>query len=442
MKTAKQLKEERSQKLEQLNAMTKLAQDETRDFNEQEERNFDALESEIRSYNDKVIRAENAERLQAEEATRSTTPIGRESNEDKRQKDIAGFSIRQAIIDKIDNRAPTGINAEMQAEAIAEAKRNNVTIMGIGIPRMVMESRSIRDERRDNSVTMPTQPEDGAAVVQTTKIISMMDMLRNELVTERLGATVYTDLVGNTEFVRMTTRPTATWKPEVAELDKSNVKFGTPASLSPKRVGTYTVESLQFLRQTSPEVDQKIKREITYSIAEAIDKAAIYGTGSNNQPLGLLNDTDITWLAAQANGNTLTRAQLLAIDTALAEANVRSTNLKWLFNARTRNYLMNLPVAANFNQFVMQNAGDLMGYPVVTSNVVPNAAKGTATSTSQLVFGDFSNLYIGLWGGIDLTVDPYTLISAGQIRIVAQAFADVTVFDGKAFTGFKDAVNV
>ncbi len=440
MKTAKQLKDERGEKLDALNAITTLANTESRELKPEEATQFDTLEAEIRELNASVIRAETAERLAAEAATRSTAPLGRETNEDKRQKDIAQFSIRQAILDKIDGNAPTGIQREMQDEAQKEARQNNVTINGIGIPRIVMESRSI--QRRDNSVTMPTQPEDGAAVVQTDKRVSMMDMLRNQLVTEQLGATVFTDLVGNTEFVRMTTRPAATWKAEVAELDKSNVKFGTPASLAPKRVGTYTVESLQFLRQTTPEVDAKIKREITYSIAEAIDVAAIQGTGTSNQPLGILNDTDITsWIAAATNGVALTRAQILAIETALAEQNVRSTNLKWLMNARTAAKLMNTAVDAGSGLFVMQNRAELMGYPVVLTNFLTNAAKGTATSVSKVIFGDFSNLYIGLWGGIDLTVDPYTLISAGQIRIVAQAFADVAVFDPAAFTGIKDAVN-
>lgn len=448
MKTAKQLKEERGEKLDALNAITTTAQTEKREFNAEEVTKFDALEIEIRELNTSIIRAEAAERLAAEAATRSKAPLGKDTNEDKRQADIAKYSVRQAIVDSFDKKQPAGIIAEMQQEAEKEARDNGQYITGIGIPAMVMrQAGSAGRERRDNSITMPTQPEDGSALVQTTKDLSMLDMLKNRLMTANLGATVFTDLVGPVDFVRMTQRPTATWKPEVANLDVSSAKFGTPASLAPHRLGTQVFESLQFLRQTAPMVDAMIKQKIVYAIAEGIDLAAIFGTGTNNQPLGVLNDPDVTYLALGANGAQLTRANLIALETALMEANLLETDFRWLLNARTAGFLKGTPIAAagatTIDGFLMQNNTELLGYPAVVSNAIANATtKNTGTNLSAIVLGAWNNLFIGQWGGIDLVVDGLTQIAAGQIRIVAQAFADVTVFDGKAFTGYKDVKNV
>ena len=49
------------------------------------------------------------------------------------------------------------------------------------------------------------------------------------------------------------------------------------------------------------------------------------------------------------------------------------------------------------------------------------------------IYGDFSNLAIGQWGGIDLTVDPYTKAAAGQVRLVINAYFDAKVLRPEAF---------
>ena len=43
--------------------------------------------------------------------------------------------------------------------------------------------------------------------------------------------------------------------------------------------------------------------------------------------------------------------------------------------------------------------------------------------TGDVFFGNFADLIVGLWGGLDLTVDPYSLSKSGGLRIVV--FQDV-----------------
>ena len=55
-----------------------------------------------------------------------------------------------------------------------------------------------------------------------------------------------------------------------------------------------------------------------------------------------------------------------------------------------------------------------------------------------MIFGNFEDLYIGQWGGIDLVVDPYTLATSGEIRFVLNAYNDVLVAEPKSFAVIKD----
>jgi HK97 family phage major capsid protein len=440
MKTAKQLKEERGEKLDALNAITTGA--ESRSLNPEEITQFDTLENEIRGLDAEIARAETAEK-RAAEAAGKTQPLGKESNEDKRNKDLDKFSVLKLIRSRIpDLHQPLdGIEKEMSEEAAKELGASQHTLRGLGIPSMILQRQNMV-ERRDNSVTMPTQPEDGAAVVQTEKRISMEDMLRKALVTRALGATVFTDLVGNVEFVRMKTRPKATFKAEVQALDKSNIKFGPIGSLSPNRIGTFIIQSLQFLKQTSPDIEAKCRQELIYSIAEGIDIAAIFGSGTNNEPLGVYNDPSVTFLALGTNGAELNRANLINLETALMERDLRNPQPKWLFNARTRGKLKNTSIGTAGEVFVMEDNDTLLEYPVVMSNMVPSdVTKGTGTNLSSIIFGDWKDLYISTWGAYELLVNPYTYATVGQVEISIQAFADTLVYRPESFTGYKDVKN-
>lgn len=427
MRTLKVLRDERAEKLEAMRSLTDVASNEKRDLTSDEKTNFDSLEGEINALDADIRRAETAEKRAKEMVL-----AGAGTPSDSEEKELRNYSVLTALRSAIDQKPLEGIEKEMHQEAVKEARELGQKINGIGIPSRVLQ-------QRDNSITMPTQPADGGVLVEKERNNSMMDMLRNALVTRQLGATYMNDLVGNISFTRMTARPKATWKPEVAALDKSNIQFADD-EFAPKRLGTYTIQSLQFLRQTAASVEQKIREEIIYSITEGVDEAAILGTGTNNQPLGVLNHTGITTLALGANGAALTRANLIAAETALATKNLNGRNYGWLINALTRGKLKGTQLDAGSGRFVMESNDSLLEYPVVMSNLVPsNLTKGTAAGTaSAALFGDWSELYIGQWGGIDLTVDPYTLAVEGQVKIIAQGFFNVLVHRPEAFVAFKD----
>jgi len=73
--------------------------------------------------------------------------------------------------------------------------------------------------------------------------------------------------------------------------------------------------------------------------------------------------------------------------------------------------------------------------------VPSNLTKGTNSGVcSAIIFGNFSDLVIGMWGGLDLMVDPYTGSSAGTVRVVALQDVDVALRNTVSFATMVDAL--
>lgn len=443
MKTLKELQEERSQKYADGQALLTLADTEKRELTADEKVQFKALVDEGKKLDEAIEEKREQDEFTKRNVILKGFPVGDAPKETKEEKNLRNFSVVKMIRSVVDNKPLDGIEKEVHEEGVKEARLNSQEILGIAIPSYLIQN-------RDNSVTAGSQPADGAAIVEkdVRDDLSMLDMLRNELVCRRLGATYLNDLVGNVAFTRLTERPVATWKSEIAQLDKSNMKFAAD-ELTPKRLGTYTVQSLQFLRQTSPSIERLTRQEIAYSIAEGVDVAAIAGTGADGQPTGILNHSGVATLNTASlgaaglgtNGGALTRGSLIKLRTALLARNIRGRRLAFLLNAATQGTLTNTPIATGSDKFILEG-NDLLGYPTVMSNMVPsNLDKGDADGIlSAMIFGDWSELYIAQWGGIDLLVDPYTMAGTGQVKIVAQGFFNVLIHRPEAFVYYKDII--
>jgi hypothetical protein len=79
--------------------------------------------------------------------------------------------------------------------------------------------------------------------------------------------------------------------------------------------------------------------------------------------------------------------------------------------------------ASNTAQFVAVN-DEINGYRAVVSPQL---------TANNYVFGNFNDLLIGMFGGLDIVVDPYTSSSSGTVRIVALQSVDVAVRHAVSF---------
>jgi HK97 family phage major capsid protein len=71
------------------------------------------------------------------------------------------------------------------------------------------------------------------------------------------------------------------------------------------------------------------------------------------------------------------------------------------------------------------------GYNTVATSLMTKIA-GTP-DLYPLLFGDFSQMYIGQWGGISFIVDPYGGAGTNSLIVTVDMQADVQVANKKAF---------
>lgn len=439
MKNAKALREERQAKIDAAKLITEKAKSENRSaLTPEEKTQYDNLLGEIDVLEEDITRALRAEKLEAEQAGR-TAPLNNHNNTEKR--DLSKFSFRKMCLDLVEGRNQSGLELEMSQEAETEARSLGITLEGRAhIPHML----AFGTQQRDNSVTMPTQPEDGASMVFPEQPLEVLGLLRPRLAIAALGAQIITGLRGELPLPGMTQGAVATWKGEIQPLDKSNIKFGRGV-MKPHRLGTYIDVSKQFLIQAAPGTDALLRGDLNAAMSQALDTAAIYGTGldADHQPLGILNTPGVYILAvADANGRVPTYADIIALEASPEIINANASNLSgYLMNSKIKGTLKNTQVVNGQALMVLMNNNELNGAKLVVSNIVTDQNRGTATNASAIVYGsDWSNVILGQWGGLDLTVDNLTLALTGQNRIIVQSWWDVGVRRPNTFSAIRGVV--
>ena len=69
-----------------------------------------------------------------------------------------------------------------------------------------------------------------------------------------------------------------------------------------------------------------------------------------------------------------------------------------------------------------------------------NLVKGTSGAVcSAMLFGDFSQVILAYWGGLDLMMDPYSNGTSGGRRVIALLDCDIAIRRAASFAAIKDA---
>ena len=291
---------------------------------------------------------------------------------------------------------------------------------------------------RDLNVTTTTA---GGHTVATDLLSgSFIDMLRNKMATVGLGATMMNDLVGNIAIPRQTGGATSYWVAESGAITESQAAFDQ-VSMSPKTVGSMSDISRKMLLQSSLDVESFVRNDLATSLALAIDSAAINGSGSSNQPTGVLNTSGIGSVVGGTNGAAPDWADIVDLESAVSVDNADMGALGYLTNAAVRGKLLQTEKASGTAQYVWSDSNTLRGYGAAVSNQVPsNGTKGTGTALSSMLFGNWNDLIIGTWGGIDINVDTSTGSASGTVRVVALQDVDIAVRHAESFAAMTDII--
>jgi HK97 family phage major capsid protein len=287
----------------------------------------------------------------------------------------------------------------------------------------------------------------GGNLVGTTHMAgSFIDLLRNRMMVTQLGAQMMSGLVGNLDIPKLNGGATAYWLGEGDNTTGSDQAFGT-VPLTPKTISAKTSFTRRLMMQSSPDVENVVRDDLNKVLALGIDLASIAGTGSSNQPTGIINTVGIGAVVGGANGAAPTWQNMIDLETEIAQDNADVGSLAYLTNTKVRGKLKSTEKAANTGQFVWGDStepgfGMVNGYRAGASNQVPgNLTKGSADSVcSGIIFGNWSDLLIGEWGVLDLQVDPYSSGDSGGTIVRAFQDIDIAVRHAESFAAMLDAL--
>lgn len=343
---------------------------------------------------------------------RSSRPLSEQTadaNIGLTDKEASQFSFMRAITalsNPQDRRAQEDAAFEFEASHAAAARAGKQS-QGILIPADVLS-------RKFNTSKTGTAAGDtgGFSIATDLQSQSFIDMLRNRNTIMRL-ATPMGGLVGNVDIPRQVSGASGYWVGEDADVGEGLADLDQ-ISLTPKTVGAFTEITRKLLQQSSLDVEALVRRDLASALATSIDYAGFYGTGSSNQPRGIANYSGINGAPFAAASPTY--AELVALETEIAADNADVNSMAYVINARMRGHAKTTPKFSGDASagVIWETGGTLNGYRAEVTNQIANG---------DVFFGNFADLIIGMWGGLDLTVDPYSGSKAGRLRIVV--FQDV-----------------
>lgn len=345
--------------------------------------------------------------------------------------EVRRFSVVRALhalANPLDANARSAAAFEFEASAAA-AQKMGKQARGLMLPYDVV---------RASDLVKGTASKGGNLVATELLSGSFIDLLRNAMVINNMGAVTLSGLVGDIAIPKQTGAATAYWVAEDGSPTQSGQTIGQ-VLMSPKTVGAFTDISRKLLLQSSIDVEGMVQNDLATVLGLAIQQAGLVHAA--DRPKGILGGHVATpTVVGGTNGAAPTWEHIVGLETAVSVANADVGTLAYLTNAKVRGKLKTTSKVSGQNGFIWEN-GDtpLNGYRCAVTNAMPsNLTKGTANNCSASIFGNWADLVIGMWGSLDLTVDTTTLGTSGAVRVIALQDVDIAVRNAESFATFAD----
>lgn len=277
----------------------------------------------------------------------------------------------------------------------------------------------------------------GAATVGTSLLASQyIDELVATTVLGAAGVQTVGGLVGDIAIPKGTA-VTAGW---IAEKDNAPTKTPTFSQVpgTPHTAAANAILSRRLVIQSSLAVQNLVARLILEAIGRAVEAAAFDGTGTNNQPTGLSATTGVGAVTMTADAPT--KANLVDFWEKVYTANAAGANMKYIGSPAVKALLcktLDITTVSN------GKSGDLAAIVggVGAGYLCSKDAKvegfdflmSALCNSKKLYFGNWAEILMCFWSGVDMIVDPYTYSAKGAWQVTAFQDCDVIVRHPAAF---------
>lgn len=387
-----EIREKKAAKIAEMRKLLATADTEKRSLNDNEKSAFDALKAEVTALEADEQRAVFLE--QAERGQPADPSLEQVENR---------ISIMDVLRSQMEGRSVDGAAAEYSQEV---ERRTGKKANGIFVPMGLLEQRVNTTTSASDIVPTDHRPD------------QYISALREQLVARQLGVRVLTGLTGNLSIPKYGTGLTTGWVAENSPVPDGDMSFDS-VGLEAKHVGGKTEMSRQLIQQSSPDIEQLVRSDLAFLIAKQIDRAIIAGTGTNNEPLGVINSTNIQ----TASLATLDWTAVMAMVQQLEDEEI--TGGTWLTTGDVKTILAT----------TLKEAG-IAGYLLDGGQMADRALRVTRHMTGgSIVLGDWSQVLLGVWSELDLLVNPFAepAYSRGGVQVRAMATVGTAIRHEQAF---------
>lgn len=360
-------------------------------------------------------------------------------------KDAARYSYRRAIL-AMDSGSLDGLEKEAHDEIAKNLPQSYKSRSGVFVPMALRHERDPEEilqraissyfDRRERALDSKTGT--AAAELVFDQPGGLIELLRNNTVLLRSGARLLTGLTAPIAFVKQSGAGTAYWVGENPGVDvtESNLTTGI-VTLAPKTLQATTAFSRQLLQLSSEDAERMVREDMAAIHAIAIDKAGYHGLGSAGQPMGIYYAPDVI---AKAMGGGADWTKIVDMVAQCADKNALDGTLGWVAQTLLAGRYMTIPkiasAAAGFLWEGTVQEGTMAGYVARSTSQLSKVMSGsdpTGGSSYGLVFGNWSDMIIGMWGALEMIPDPYAKKKQGLIELTTFQMTDVLLRHGESF---------
>jgi hypothetical protein len=256
-----------------------------------------------------------------------------------------------------------------------------------------------------------TAPGSGAGIVDKN-YLQFSDLLSYSTAIQQ-GAQTINNAIGTAYLGMVSSLPNPSWVPETGPIGDTDPTFAGVV-IAPKRISGKVIVSSMLLSM-SPDAETLISADLGRSLSSQLDRAIYYGTGTNDQPLGIAAHPNTRKIPFDAVNwwQNLTELEHLCCLADVSEAffgNVTSPTI--------RRELKRTVCGSGSTDLIW---GQLTR--PLSSNVI---------NTNALFAGCWDNLLIISWA-LEVQANPFTFAEQGKVEITGHLFCNFSFRKPTAF---------
>jgi len=269
----------------------------------------------------------------------------------------------------------------------------------------------------------------GGFSVPEVLLNQIIDSMRARQIAVRAGAMTVPLTSDNVRMLKIESDPKPTWRAENSLIQESEPTFSA-VTFEPKSLAVLVKVSRELL-EDSLNINEALTLAFAGSMAEALDRAVMFGSGMNNEPLGLINQ-GIPEITMGDNGGEIVGYQRILdlLETFQSNDNWDSPSAM-IMHPRTWRAIEGL----------VNNEGDPMRAPEsiyvvpkhISTNMPIDETQGSATNASSILIGDWQKLLIGIRSQMRVEILRETFGDRLQYGFIAHLRADAQVMHQRSF---------